>query len=191
MLRKSLLVSSVCFNSETWYGLSEKDLSDLSSSDRIFFSKLFHLPKTTAFEGLFLEAGCLRLRDVIKRRRVMYLHSLATRGNDEMARKVINHQWNNPPIKNDWAGTVKEDLGDLKIDVDDIEEVKRIPKQNFKEIVSERIEEFVFTWLMELKDSHSKLSNLKYKDLKIRQYFVDKIISTEEKILVIKWRLWH
>ena len=49
LLRNSLLVSSVCFNSEVWYGLTEKDLADLGYLDRIFFSKLFNLPETTAF----------------------------------------------------------------------------------------------------------------------------------------------
>ena len=77
LLRESLLLSSVLFSSEVWYGITEKDLYDLEALDVIFFSRLFNVPKTTPIESFFLETGSLRMRDLIKERRVKYLYSLA------------------------------------------------------------------------------------------------------------------
>ena len=58
ILRYSLLVSSVLFDSEAWYNLTESELDLLETIDLLFLRKLLKAPKGTPKEMLFLELGC-------------------------------------------------------------------------------------------------------------------------------------
>ena len=119
----------------------------------------------------------------------MYLYSFATRGKEDTAYRVLQEQWNGPKVKDDWAGSVRKDLKDLGLQVDNIDDLEKISKREFKETVSKEIERFALGELVKVKETHSKLNSLKYDDLKMREYLKDKSTTYQEKILTMKWRL--
>ena len=57
ILSNSLLLSSMLFNSEAWYNLTNSELDLLETIDIMLLRKLFKAPKTTPKEMLFLELG--------------------------------------------------------------------------------------------------------------------------------------
>ena len=73
MLRNSLLVSSVLCNSESWYNVTNGELDYLESVDLMLLRKLLQAPKSTPKEMLYLELGCLPLREIIRKRRLSFL----------------------------------------------------------------------------------------------------------------------
>ena len=66
ILRDVLLVSSMLFNSESWYNVTEKELELLEIVDLLFLRKLIGAPKSTPKEMLYLERGLIQFKDIIR-----------------------------------------------------------------------------------------------------------------------------
>ena len=52
ILRESILVSKLLFNSEVWYNLSNKQIEKLEQIDEIYLRKILNCPKTTPKVGI-------------------------------------------------------------------------------------------------------------------------------------------
>ena len=188
LLRESLLINSVLFQGEVWYGVTDKELDELSSLDRIFFSRLFQVPRTTVEESFFLETGALRIRDILRGRRVRYLHSLANRKMKESVSRIFLNQWENP-CKLDWTLQVRQDLKELDMESWKLEDLRKTTKVQFKELLKKKINSTAFKELMQKKDKHSKMKSLNYDKLNCQEYLKDKDTSVEEKLVAFKWRV--
>ena len=69
ILRDSLLVSSMLSNSEAWYNVTNAELELLETVDVKFLRGIFKAPKATPKEMLYLESGCVKFRELIKKRK--------------------------------------------------------------------------------------------------------------------------
>ena len=92
ILRNSLLVSSLLCNSEAWYNVSNSELNYLESVDLMFLRSVFKAPKSTSKEMLFLELGCLPLRDMIKKRRLSFLQYILQEEETSMIYRFLEAQ---------------------------------------------------------------------------------------------------
>ena len=61
LLRESLLLNGILTNSESWYGLSKSEISQLEKVNLEFFRSLFNVPGTVPTAGIYLETGCYRI----------------------------------------------------------------------------------------------------------------------------------
>ena len=59
ILRNSLLVSSMLFNTEAWYNLTISEVELLETIDLLFLRQLLEAPKGTPKEMLYLELGII------------------------------------------------------------------------------------------------------------------------------------
>ena len=84
--------------------------------------------------------------DILKSRRINYLHYILTSDPEEMLFKVFNAQLRNP-TKGDWPEIVKKDLVDFDIKLS-FEQIKAMKKNKFKKIVKEACKAFSFKKLM-------------------------------------------
>ena len=123
ILRDSLLLSSILFNSEAWYGLTAKHINQLESVDKLLLRKVLNTAISTPIEAMYLELGILSIITIIKIRRINFQHYLVTRKENEMLSKVFIVQWTNP-LKDDWNVQVKKDPEDLCI-IEDLEAIRR------------------------------------------------------------------
>ena len=85
-----------------------------------------------------------------------------------MLHKFFMAQWEHP-VKNDWTETVRQDLDYLKLSAK-LEDLKKIGKEKFKEMVKSSIKMAAFKYLMEQKSKLSKMSNLDYSELVRQDY---------------------
>ena len=69
-LRNSLLVSSMLFNAEAWYNLTNAELDLLETVDLLLLRQLLKAPRGTPKEMLYLELGCIPFREIIRERRM-------------------------------------------------------------------------------------------------------------------------
>ena len=74
MLRESMLINGLLFNSEIWYGLTKNEIIELEGIDKLLLQKLLKAHSKTPNESLYLELGILPLKYIIKSCRIMYLH---------------------------------------------------------------------------------------------------------------------
>ena len=123
MLRNSLLVSSVLFNCEAWYNLTKAEISLLESIDIQFLRSLLNAPRRTPKVMLYLELGVIPLGDVIKERRLRFMHAILNEDKNSLIYRFFQAQLNHP-TKKDWVSSVKKDLQSLKINMS-FDEIKQ------------------------------------------------------------------
>ena len=96
-------------------------------------------------------------------------------------------QWRFPATSSEWTEQVKSDLARLEIPQDLIY-IETKTKGAFKSIVKIKTREFAFMTFMNKKESHSKMENLWYPELKMQEYLKCDKISTAEAKAVFSYR---
>jgi hypothetical protein len=170
ILRNSLLVSSVLFNSEAWYNLTEAELNLLETIDTQFLRQLLQAPRGTPKEMLFLELGCTPLRDIIRERRLGFLHYILNEDPKSIVNRVFKSQLKNKN-KRDWVTSILDDLKFLEIDLT-MDNIKDMKKGCFMSMIKTRNKTKAFEKLLKTKYSHSKVENVEHSQLVIQKYLL-------------------
>ena len=66
--------------------------------------------------------------------------------------------------------------------------MKEMSKGQFKKMVKEKVKKCAFEFLLQIKESHSKLSNIRYDDFKMQDYLADSSFNLREKQLLFRLR---
>ena len=177
-LRHAELINGILTNSEVWYGIRRAQLAELEEVDRLLLRRILNAPISSSVESLYLELGLIPLHIIIKSRRVKYLHYLLKLKESEMLYKVFQAQWKYP-VRDDWTNTVKQDLEDIGIKLS-LEEMKGKSEWSFRGLLRIKTKEYVFSYLLNLKQKHSKMDNLYYCELKNQNYLKNEKISVKE-----------
>ena len=188
ILRESLLISSMIFNCEAWYNVSKPELELLESVDLEFLRRVLKTPKSTPKEMLYLETGCIPFREIIRKRRILYLQYIMNEKPNSILRKFLKQQIETKK-KKDWINQVFTDLKELNLNIT-VESISKIQKTKLKIILNEAIEQKTVCDLEEKKENHLKVRNIKYLRLKVQKYLKpnDLKIKLEEAHEIIKRR---
>ena len=189
LLRESMLLNGILTNCESWYGLTDTEISQLESVDLQFFRSLFEVPRTVPTAGIYLETGSYRIGTIIKVRRLNFLHYMVKLKKSEMLSKFFHAQWENP-VKFDWVLDVKQNLEEFELP-SSLEAIQAMSTFQFKSLVKKRVKQYELTKLLELKEekANSKMRNLTYSELKIQDYLLLKTINISEAKSLFKFRL--
>ena len=126
ILRDSLLASSVLCNSEAWYNITSAELELLETVDLMLLRGVLKTPKSTPKEMLYLELGLTPFREIIRKKRLLFLHYILNQDKDSVIYKVFKTQLKNKSPK-DWVSMVIKDFKELdwKIKFKDIKQTKK------------------------------------------------------------------
>ena len=81
--------------------VSKAEVDLLETVDVQFLSRLMKAPRSTPKEMLFLELGCIPFRQLIRKRRILFLHYLLNESLDSMMYKFLDAQLKTKK-KKDW-----------------------------------------------------------------------------------------
>ena len=129
----------------------------MENLDLVFFRSLFEVPQTTPTAAFYLETGSLSIGTLLKVKRINYLHYLVNLDKSEMLSKFFLAQWESP-VALDWTLEVQKNLTEFGLSTD-LEEIKKMSKNAFKNLVKKKAKCFEFLRLLEIKDSKSKMKN--------------------------------
>ena len=164
--------------------MTKAELDLLETVDLMLLRSLLGAPKTTPKEMLFLELGVMPLRDIIRQRRLNYLHYILNQGAESMMFKAFENQCSDRTSK-DWVSTVLNDLEELGLDVT-FADIQEMNKLKWKNTVKRSIREQVFEKLNRVKQTHSKVNDLNHSKLEMQKYFLPTQYEvTKEEIQVI------
>ena len=188
LLRNALFVSSVLCNSEAWFNLTKAELNLIETVDLELLRKILKAPQSTPKESLFLELGVMPLRQIIIQRRMNFLFYIIRQKNESMLARVFNTQMKHRTSK-DWVTMVLKDIKELELNINFVD-MKHMTKNEWRNMIKKSIKKKALKELDELKMKHSKVRNIKYKDLEIQTYFLpNKQEGTKEDIeLIFKLR---
>ena len=184
ILRNTLLVSSVLCNSETWFNLTKAELDLLETVDVMLLRSILGAPISTPKEMLYLELGVIPYRDIIRGRRLTFLHYILNQDPNSVIFKVLEAQIDNQTSK-DWVTTVLEDLKALELEAT-FADIRGIKKMKWKNIVKNIIKEKALEHLNLRKQKHSKVNKLKHNKLEMQSYFLGNELNiTKDEIRLI------
>ena len=170
ILRNSLLVSSMLFNSEAWYNITKSELDLLETVDLMLLRGILKAPKSTPKEMLHLELGLVPFREIIRRRRLGFLYYILHEKEDSMVFKFFESQRKNKTSK-DWVTTVLEDMNKMNLNMD-FDEIRNMKKSVFMNTIKRKTEYEALKYLETFKEKHSKVKSLKHPVLKIQKYLM-------------------
>ena len=125
--------SSMLCNSEAWFDLTDSDLHLLETVDLTLLRSILMAPKSTPKEMLFLELGLVPFREMIRQRRLNFLHYILSQGADSLVFQVFEKQCDDRN-KKDWVTTVLKDLEIVGLNVT-FAEIQAMNKVKWKNMV--------------------------------------------------------
>ena len=170
---------------EALYGIKAKHIETLEKLDRELFRKVFQSGAATPIESFYLATKTLPFRYIIIGRRLMFYWSILQKSESELIRRFLTAQELNP-VKNDLCTQFKDDLKTCGISLTS-SEISKLKKWKFKKIVNKQLQEVAREYLVSLKESHSKLDQLRNTYM-LEPYLISNNITTEEKQTLFKLR---
>ena len=128
------------------------------------------------------------IRFILMSRRLNFLHYILNEDEDSLLRNFFTAQ-RQSPVKGDWVTTVTNDMRELGINLT-MEEIAGTSKLRFKEIIKNKVEMKALQYLTKLKDSHSKVKNIKHENMKLQPYLLseNKNLTINEKKFIFAAR---
>ena len=96
ILRNSLLISSILSSSETWYGVTLVKIVKLEQIDEMLWLNILECSSSTPRDLIYMELGILRIREIIKNRRFMFLHHILKQKENSLLFRFFLAQVKNP-----------------------------------------------------------------------------------------------
>ena len=165
------------------------DIEELESLDRTYIKRVLNVCSSTPIPALYLELGVIPIRFIIQAKRLMFLHYLLSRNDNELVSQVLKAQIDDP-VKGDWILTVKEDLISFDLNYLSFDDIKNLKKEDFKKIVKKARKNAALKYLLKEKEEKcaNKMSKLKYENLSMRPYFKTNLLTQRKQILLFKFR---
>ena len=91
-LRQAMLINGILFNSEAWHGVDKKDIVMLEKMDEALIRGILSAHPKIPIEALYLETKSVPIRFIIASRRIMYLHTILKKEENEMVRQTYEAQ---------------------------------------------------------------------------------------------------
>ena len=88
-------------------------------------------------------------------------------------------------MKNDFVKICEKYLQGLEINLS-FEEIEKMSKMSFKKLVKEKTKEVALKYLIQQKNSQSKISTMNYEKLEIQEYLLDGNKNTKLSKLILK-----
>ena len=186
LLRNTHFINKVLVNSEIWYPIKEDDLKNLEKLDESLLRQILHVPALTPIELLYLELGLIPLSDLVKCRRILYLHNILARDENQLLSRFFKAQ-NGNLSKGDWSEIVKKDLSDFSLKFT-FDQIKHMKYEKFKSIVKKACKIYTLNHLLLTKSSHRKGKNLEYSKIETKEYLLTNKITVSQAMLLFKIR---
>ena len=185
-LRQAMLINGIMHNSETWHDIDDKDIIPWEKVDEALLRGLLSAQAKTPIEALYLETNSLPIRFILKIRRIMYLQNILRKDETEMIRKIYETQKINPS-PGDFYKIVTKDMTDVGLMLSE-NEISRMSKDRFKNIVKTKVRSSAFQYLLGLKQTHSKMSGITYRKYQLQEYLISPMFNNENRNLLFRLR---
>ena len=185
-LRQAMLLNGILFNSEAWHAVNEKDIKSLETIDEYLLRALVKGHSKTPIEFLYLEAGAVPIRFLLSSRRMIYLQTILKRSDNELIKKILKAQMENPTI-GDYIELVKRDFEMIGEEIN-VNEIEQTSVNSYKRFIKNKIRKAALKYLNDTKDKHSKICNIRYEKLESQKYLTSEMFSDDEVNLLFALR---
>ena len=183
LLHSSIFVNGTLTNMETWPKCSEARIAKFEKVEQNFMRKVLKAHSKTAIEALYLELGIIPLRFHLMKRRVLYLHTIMMRDDNELTKKVVLLQ-KDMSYCGDFYPQALESMITLGITEDQLMGTTG----KLEELLKVNIDAAAYKFLIEKAQNHSKIKQECYQNCKGAAHYFDPRFSPEKANLLFKFR---
>ena len=181
-----MLLNGILFNSEAWHSVSAEDFSALDKIDEALLRFLLGSHAKAPLEILYLESGAIPIRYMASNRRVNYLQTILKREDEELTKRVLLAQLNDP-CEGDFIQLVKKDLQTIGLPFD-MPYITSANVEQFRKLVKNKVKQAAFQYLKEKQQTHTKVQNIHYDDLEAQNYLKSPLFTNEDTTLLFSLR---
>ena len=185
-LREAMLLNRILFNSEAWHNISDKEIKILESVDEHLLRSLVKGQSKTPLEFLYLEAGAMPIRFIISSRRMIYLHSILRRVDDELIKKIYKAQ-RDDPTPGDWCELLNDDFNIIGEELDEAA-IANASTESYTKYIKSKVRGAALKYLNERKETHSKIRHIEYVKLEKQTYLSSPLFTNEDVYLLFSLR---
>ena len=172
-----MLLNGILNNSEAWHGVTKAHIKSLEAIDEALVRGILNAHRKTPVNFLYLEVGATPIRWIVAQRRISFLHHIMCKENNELVKKVLKAQKENP-TSGDYVKLVEQYMEDLNITYTQIQNsdkvaIKASPKKNATFMA--------FNSLKSKLMKHKKVKHIHFESLKIQPYLRSNILHAKEK----------
>ena len=169
-----MLINGVLFNSEAWHGVTLAHIVKLESIDEALLRGILKAHLKTPKEFLYLKTGAVPLRWIISQRRINYMNHILQRNDNELVKKVLLAQKNNP-VQGDFVKLVQNYLKELGLTYEQVSSSKMT-----KIALKSHARNVAFNKLKEIQSKHTKVKHINYSIFQTQPYLQSEIMSQSE-----------
>ena len=169
LLYRSLFLSTMLFNSQTWSNLRKKDIDALKVVQQKFLKRIVGVSASTSNSAIFLELGVLPIEFEIEKRQLMYLHRiLHLEHNDPVYVMYENMRDLSEAGEMNWWSGVERLLIKYQLE---LETIQSMSKETFGACVRKAVSDASFRALYHESKGKKKTAHLSYSKLCLQPYF--------------------
>ena len=162
LLRKSLLINTIMFNSEAWHNFTITQIEAFEKIDEALLRGLVLGHAKLPVPALYLETGQVPIRYIMAVRRILYLQTILHRDQNELIRKVYMAQ-KEDPNPGDFCQLVEQDCQMINCQLGD-DQIQAMTKYDLKILIKKMAKQAAFSKLMVIKDTKTKMDNISYEN---------------------------
>ena len=136
-LRHAWLINGILFNSEAWHGITKEQISQFVEIDKYLLRGLVGAHAKVPLEHIYLELSVLPVPYVLAVRRMLFLHTILKRHDDEITKKVYLCQKRNP-LPGDWCVMISEDFYKMGINMTD-DQIVQMQEIDYKKLIKSKV----------------------------------------------------
>ena len=163
-----MLVNGILYNSEAWHSISQQEIQSLEKIDESLLRFLLNSHSKAPMEALYLEIGAIPIKFIISSRILNFLQTIMKRGEEELTKRVLLAQINNP-TEGDFGELVKKDFQSIGV-VFDLSYVESTGVEAFRNHVKNKIRKAAFEYFKNVQKNHNKVKDIKYERMETQPY---------------------
>ena len=168
LLHNSILIPSVLFNSQAWSGITDKNISTISTIQIRYLKKMLEVRQSTANAFLYLELGVLPIKFELHKRQMSFLHHIVNLTEEDPVKKVWRNQMNLPEHRN-WWRDVEKLFVKYGLEFDE-EGMVSMSKETYKKRVKMAVAKKALEELLDENKGKKRTANWEYEKLETQKY---------------------
>ena len=185
LLHMSIFVNGSLTNMETWPHCTEKRIEAFERIEQILFRKILKAHSKTPIESIYLELGVVPIRFHLMKRRIMYLHTIIQRDDNEITKQLVLAQKSNSRA-GDFYSQVKHDMENISLSMEELTAATNNSK--LKEIITKKINNVAFNFLIMKAQKHSKVNHNSYTNCEGCVHYRDPRFTQDIANLLFRFR---
>ena len=166
--------------------MSKNDFEYLEKLDQRHLRFLIGSHAKAPIEMLYLESGAIPIRFIVSMRIMIYLQTLLKRDDKEVTKQILLAKIEHS-VKGDFVQLIKDDFEAIGVPIN-YELFKQLPADVYKQFVKNKVRSAALEHLLQIKENHSKVKNIKYTDLQTQPYLLSDLFSNKDTEMLFNLR---